>query len=340
MGESKKSETDVLPGKGTATLSGAERAAALLLAIGLPKAGEIVQEFDPDEVRQIARTASKLGTVTDDDISDLVAELTRTFESEASLSGSEAFAEQLLLSVLPEDMAAEFMAEVRGSPGPEVWKKLAELPPEKLGAILSDEHPQVAAFVVAQLSTEQAAKVLLTMKYEDQAAISQRMIVSRVPPEHVLKLLEKRLADRLKEMDKAMIAEGASRLGKILNRFEPEEANPILEDIDEFDPEIAKAVRQKLFRFQDLARLDIADLRQIVEALDTDQLVVALSDVAPEFRETILSALYARARRVVEQELGAIGNVDAKNATEVRRNIAGIALEMAEQGTIRLKNDD
>ncbi|MBE7220712.1 MAG: flagellar motor switch protein FliG, partial [Caulobacteraceae bacterium] len=259
------------------TLSGPEKVAALLLAMGKPLASRLLKHFDPAELKTITRSAAALGAVPITALEDLVEELAQQFSRGVDLRGTAAEVEHLLGGVLPPEQVAEIMSDVLGSSNSSTWVRLSGLPEADLAAYVGKEHPQTAALILARLTPEAAAKTLAILPRESRNALTRRMLALRPVSDATIKILENKLRDDLLNgppRDAAGNTRG--RVADILNRMEPEQAEEVLSSIAEVKPVDAAALRSKMFSFNDVVGLPPKAKSVLFDRVPTEQITMAL----------------------------------------------------------------
>src|SRR6185436_20983234 len=85
------------------TLSGAEKAAVLLLALGDEHGSPIWNLLDDDEVREVSQIMSSLGTISSGLVEGLLVDFVSRMSSTGSLMGSYDSTERLLTKFLPKE---------------------------------------------------------------------------------------------------------------------------------------------------------------------------------------------------------------------------------------------
>ena len=320
-------------------LNGPEKVAALLLAMGKPLASRLLKHFDPGELKIITRSAAALGAVPISALEALVEELAQQFSRGVDLRGTAAEVEHLLGGVLPPEQVAEIMSDVLGNSNSSTWVRLSGLPEKDLAAYVGKEHPQTAALILARLTPEAAAKTLALLPRELRNVLTRRMLALRPVSEATVRILETKLRDDL--LNGATRDAGGStqaRVADILNRMEPEQAEELLRTIGESKPADAAALRAKMFSFNDVVNLPARSKSVLFDRIASDQVVMALRGTDAGFRDVVLSARGARARRLVENELNAAGG-SAKEIAAARRAISATVLQLAAAGEIELGGD-
>ena len=317
-------------------MTGAEKVAALLLAMGKPLASRLLKHFDPSELKTITRSAAALGAVPMEAIEELVEELAAQFSRGVDLRGTAQEVEHLLGSVLPADQVAEIMAEVLGNSNSSTWVRLSGIPDKDMAAYLAKEHPQTAALILSRLTPEAAAQALMAVPRELRNVLTRRMLTLKPVSEATVRMLETKLRDDLlynAERDTAKKTQ--ARVVDILNRMNPDQAEDVLGSLEEVKPTEAALLRAKMFSFADIATLSVKARSVLLDKVASEKIVIALKGTDAVFRDAILSALGARARRLVENELNS-NKGSAKEVAAARKEISTLVLELITRGEIEL----
>jgi flagellar motor switch protein FliG len=322
-------------------LSGREKAAALLLAMGKPLATRILKHFDEEEIRDLARSAALLGTVPRKTLDDVVEEFTDQISVGTDLRGSIGEAQNLLTGIVSDEQLAEIMSDVRGDYTRGVWPRLSQMSEVPVAQYLQKEHPQVVAFVLSKAAPPLAAAVLEILPSDLRNEIMRRMLSMKHVMDVPLKLLETILADEL--LRKAARNAGQdihARIANIINRMKREHSDEVFEVLNEFRPKEAEKVKALLFTFDDLIRLTPEAVMKVFEQIPAERTILALHGADPKLGELILSALGARNRRMIEQELTGGSTPPQREVLKARRTIADQVLQMSERGLIDLHPDE
>ena len=172
-----------------AALTGTEKVAVLLLALGKERAANLLRKFDAEELKLLTRSAADLRPVRMSDLETLVEEFAQTFSNGVGFAGTVTEVKNLLSDVMTEEQFAEVMAEapVREEP---VWERIAELRPDTLRGYLGKEHPQTAAFILSRVDSGLAANVISTFAAEARNSLLCRMVAIKGVAEDAAKALE------------------------------------------------------------------------------------------------------------------------------------------------------
>jgi flagellar motor switch protein FliG len=302
--------------------------------MGKPLASRLLKHFDPVELKMVTRSAAALGAVPIESLEMLVEELAGEFSKGLDLHGTASEIEHLLGSVLPPEQVAEIMADVLGNSNSSTWVRLSGLPENDLAAYISKEHPQTASLILSRLTPEAAAKTLAILPRDSRNALTRRMLAQRPVSEPTIRILETKLRDDLL-INPVRDKEGAtqSRIADILNRMDPEHAEDVLTSIAEVKPVDAAVLRSKMFSFADIVSLSAKARSLLLERVATEQVTIALKGTDDVLREAVLSAMGARARRLVENELKNDGGTP-KEVAAARKAISSTVLDLIALGEI------
>jgi flagellar motor switch protein FliG len=317
--------------------SGAEKVAILLLAMGSPLGSKVLQSFDPEEVKRVSQSASSIGPVETADLEKLIDEFARHFTRAAGFGGDAREVQALLEQAFPAEQLNSIIADPVAPQKEPVWNRLGAAVENTLVPYLLDEHPQAAAFIVSKLDPNTAAKILALLPRQLRDSVARRLLKIADVSEVASAIAEDCLRDDLHaKAPTGEAKEGRARVATLINKMEREHADGILESMANVDPEEAKALRLLLFSFEDIAKIDQKARLVLFDKVPTDRLAPALKATEPAFRELILSSLGARARRMIEAELGNVAGEVTREVTAARRAIADIALDLAAKGEISL----
>src|SRR5258708_5827263 len=175
------------------TLSGAERAAVLLLALGDEHGAPIWKSLDDEEVKEVSQIMSTLGTVSSSVIEGLLIDFVSQMSSTGSLLGSYDSTERLLQKFLPKERVGTVMEEIRGPAGRTMRDKLGNVNEQVLANYLKNEYPQTVAVVLTKIKSEHAARVLGALPEEFALEVVTRMLRMESVQKDILDKVEQTL---------------------------------------------------------------------------------------------------------------------------------------------------
>ena len=323
---------------GERALSGPEKAAALLLMIGKPPAARLLKQFDEPDLRAVARAAAALGVISATTLDRLVDEFVADFSAGADLLGDAGQVKGLLADALPPEQIADILGvESPEAAPPDVWRSLAQAPETAIIALLMAERATTATYILSKLDPAVATKVIAALPRDRRnTALCGLSSPFEVTP-LAARLIEEAVGQALKQAPKsAGEADGASRLAGIINGLDPEEAEDAMRALEQARPKDAAIVRTMLFSFNDLPKLPERARALLFDRASIDIVVMALRGTDADFRNSVLSSMPSRGRRLVEGELSSGASAPPRDIAKARREIADIVLGMASRNEIEL----
>lgn len=323
-------------------LSGPHRIAALMLSI-LPLdrelVGKLLKRFDQDELALIAHSASQLGSISANQITSLMEEFAKKLQIGPNIVGNEMEAKNLVGAVLPEGEVVNFFSPPVADEDTTIWSKLSTIGEEALFARIGQEPPQILAYILNNLPSEMTAGYLQGTPTELSADIVGRIVTLNKASSAAIEVLEEKLGEFVHAMSEQ--DEGREqKIADVLNQMDVEFMTPIMEKLRDTMPEDVKKIQKSLFDFSDIVKLPAKARSILFEIVPTEQTILALQDAESEIREATLSALGARTRRMIEQELNADTQVPQKDIVAARKSIANTALDMMRKGEIQIEDDE
>jgi flagellar motor switch protein FliG len=337
---SSKNMSNALPAKRdeSVPLSAVDKVTALLLTLSKPSADVIIKKFDNQEIRLVGHSVSALPPVSEEVVEQIIEELCAALETSDTLVGSANSVQHLFAGVVSEDQISDIVAEVSGTTLERVWVRLNDVKDERIAEFLAGEQPQVATVVLSRLDSSKAASILEKLSSEQRADLSRRLLTLRPTTEAAMQLVAERLRDALFAEAAAESEDNKpAKLAAILNKLEREQIEEIISRIRESDPDQAERVKGYVFTFDDIADMDSEDRARLMDEVPAERVVMALREADPTIVELVLQTLSPRSRRIVEAELAAEARVAPQAISEARRWIAVLALSMAERSLIRLR---
>lgn len=321
------------------SMSGAEKVAVLLLALGKPRAAKVLKRFDPDDLKILTQLAGDLAPIDASDLEGLVEEFAQKFSSGINFVGTEREVKNMLSDVMGEDLAG-VMSDEQEEPGeaPErIWDKIAKVKDETLRAYLGKEHPQTAAMILSRIDPGLAAKIVASFPAQQRNALLIRMLGIKKVADDAARAVELAIAEDL--LAKSSSGSHAG-IADILNRLDKTQSDDLLKNLAEVRPDDAKTLKGMMFTFVELVNLPAKARTLLLDQVPIERLVAALTGTDSAFQGAILSSLAARSRRMVEAELQGGGSANERDVADARRAIVDTVLKMMAKGEIAMPEPD
>jgi len=321
----------------TSALSGAQKCAILLLLLEEAQAAELLRRMSAAEVRAVGEamlTVAEIDPVAVDAVLDEFLARTRGVEA-LDAQGREARAR---LSLALGSPRAERVIEEIGPPAAIVrFAQLDWLDAATVAMLLTTEHPQAVAVVLAHLPEARAALVLDGLAEPVQADVVQRLATLGPVPPAEIGVLEAALESRLMTLTRAQGSKrlaGAAFTARLVTLSSQQQV--LLEALKATDPDLAASIAEQSFVFDDIARLAPRELQLVLRETDQAMLTLALKGAAPRLRELVLSAMSSRAADQLRDELAESGPVKKADVAAAQAEISALVRRLGESGAIMM----
>jgi flagellar motor switch protein FliG len=318
-------------------LTGPQKAATLMLALGEEQAAKIFGRLHEDEIRDLSLAMAALGNVGAEMVEEVVREFRTQLGQAGHLVGSYESTERLLLKTLPKERVMQIMEEIRGPAGRTMWDKLGNVNEAVLANYLKNEYPQTVSVVLSKVRPDHAARVLALLPEGFAMEVVMRMLRMETVQKEALEGVERTL--RMEFMSN--LARGSRRdahevMAEIFNNLDRAAEGRILAALEERSRESAEKIRALMFTFDDLQRLDTQGVQALLRAVPKDKLTLALKGASETLRDMFFRNLSERASKLLKDDLAALGPVKLRDVDEAQAAIVAMAKDLAAQGQIQI----
>lgn len=325
-------------------VSGRQKAAILMLALGEEQSSKLLSTMYPDEIKDISIAMAQLGSVHASVVEELCLEFSRTIGQQGNLVGSLASTERLLHRALPPDRAAQIMEEIRGPAGRTMWDKLGNVKEEVLANYLKNEYPQTVAVVLSKVKPDHAGRVLTLLPDSFAIEVIMRMLRMESVQRDVLDGVEQTLRlEFMSNLASSSQRDSHEMMADIFNSLDRQSESRFVAALEERNREAADRIKALMFTFDDLQRLTSANVQILLRSVEKDKLPVALKGASDKLRELFFSNLSERAGKMLREDMEALGPVKLRDVDDAQAAIVTLAKDLAAQGTIEIsegKNDE
>src|SRR5437868_6138984 len=318
-------------------LTGPKRAAILMLALGEQYGGKVWALLDDDEVRELSIHMSTLGTVEADVVEDLLLEFVSRMSASGALMGTFDATERLLTQYLPAERVVGIMDEIRGPAGRNMWEKLSNVPEEVFANYLKNEYPQTIAVVLAKLKPEQAAKILAVLPEQLGLDVVNRMLRMEAIQKNVIEHLEATLRKEfMSSLSRSRRRDSHEMMADIFNSFDRQTETRFMSALELLNADSADRIKNLMFTFDDLAKLDSGSAQTLMRSIDKDKLAIALKGASETVREFFLKNMSSRAAKMLTDDMEALGPVRLRDVDEAQSALVNMAKDLAAKGEITI----
>jgi flagellar motor switch protein FliG len=318
-------------------LSGPERSAVLMLALGEEHGNQLWSMMDEDEIKEVSQLMSNLGTVNAAVVEKVLVEFVSQMSATGSLMGSYEATERLMGRIMPADKVASIMEEIRGPAGRTMWDKLANVNETVLANYLKNEYPQTVAVVLSKIKPEHAARVLGALPEEFALEVVQRMLRMESVQKDILDKVEKTLrVEFMSNLARTAKRDAHEHMAEIFNNFDRQTESRFLTSLEERSRDSAERIKALMFTFEDLGKLDPGSIQTLLRGVEKDKLGLALKGATDTLRDVFFSNMSERAGKILREDMEAMGPVRLKDVDEAQMRMVNIAKDLASKGEIMI----
>ena len=321
-------------------LSRVQKLAALLVILGPDAAAQVLRAFEPQEVEDVCGEMAKFTMVGQ----ELQAEILREFSEVAvqagtSVRGGVDVTRATLEKAIGLFKATEILSRVapmRSSVA--AIQEIVDMESRQIYNLIRYEQPQTVALILSYTGADKAAEVLAFFQAEQREKILERIAtLAPTPVEIVEKVVEVLVAKRGISHTRALNTTGGIKTAAdLLNAMDKDQGKAILGSIEERNPELGQAIRQKMFTFEDLANLDPAMLQRILREVDMRELALALKSASDKLKVKLLACITKRAAETVQEEMNFMGAVRLRDIESAQLRVIDAVRRLETEGGVDL----
>ena len=319
-----------------ARLSGPEKAAVILLALGEEHAN-VWQSLDEEEIKEVSQAMASLGTVSAAAVEDLMVEFVSGMSGAGAIMGSFEQTQRLLAAMMPEDKVNNLMEEIRGPAGRTMWDKLGNVNEAVLANYLKNEYPQTVAVVLSKIKSEHAARVLAALPEDFALECVMRMLRMEPVQREILDKIEQTLrTEFMSNLARTSKRDSHEMMAEIFNAFDRQTEARFITALEERNREAAERIRALMFVYEDLSKLDPGGIQTLLRAVEKDQLALALKGASDSLREMFFSNMSERAAKIMREDMESMGPVRLRDVDQAQMAMVQVAKDLANKGEIML----
>jgi len=317
-----------------------QKLAGLLIVLGTESAAQILKNLDAHEMEQVSEEMSKLTFITQ----ELRQELLREFSEMAVQAGTAALGGPTYTKTVLEKSIGLFRASDiigRVSPAPipvGAMRQIVETDLRQLFNMLKEEQPQTVALVASYLAPEKTSQLLALFPDAARDRIVERLATLGPTPVEVVETIVEVLSQKTNVKSTRALNQtgGVKTAADVLNAMARNLSDPVLSELDQRNPQLCQAIRQKMFTFEDLITLERSELQKIMREVDMRDLAVALKNASAKLKATLLGSISKRAAETVNEEISFLGSVKKKDIEAAQLRVVESVRRLESEGEIEI----
>jgi flagellar motor switch protein FliG len=323
-------------------LSEVEKSAVVMLSIGEEAAAEVMRHMTQLEINLLSVAMARISNVSKTEVTEVFQEFIDLMLQETSIGiGAEAYVRDVLEQALGSEKAERLAGRLKQGDYFAGIEAVQLQDPRVLAEMIKSEHPQIVAMIFAYMEPEQADALIQYLPPELVEQVIPRLAtLDAIPPAAIRELndsIEDLLAGETQQM--RVTVGGVSMAAKILNRIDTQRVETILAQIGTVDPELAQAIQNSMFVFEDLMRLDDRNFQILLRSVDQKLLASALKGADARLLDKVMKNLSQRSAEMLREEISSRGPMRVVEIDAAKREIVATAQRLEREGTIVLPTD-
>jgi flagellar motor switch protein FliG len=320
-----------------------QKIAILLMKFGEDTTATIFAHMDTATISEVSKAIVTSSTLSASIVNAVFSEFYAIFQSQKYISsGGLSYAKEVLYKSLDPKQAQLILDKLtRDLQNHKNFNYLDKIRPQQLATFIGNEHPQTIALVLAYMDYNAAAETLNFLPDDQRAEISIRMAnLGDISPE-IIRKVSVVLEGKLEALSTYKVEVGGARaVAEIFNRLGQKNSKSTLTYIEQVDEGLATEIKELMFTFEDIVKLDNNGIRELLKEVDKKDLSLGLKSASEDLKQKILSNMSQRAAETFVEEMQFLGAVKVKDVESSQRRIVEKIQELAEKGTIQMGEED
>jgi flagellar motor switch protein FliG len=321
-----------------------EKAAILLLSFDEDVAAQVMSNLRPSEIRRLGKYMSRISSIPGETLNSVAREFCSfSREKGGMIAVPEDSTKNIVTKALGEKGADELLQDVANSAAGDnpIIDKLRDVDPKLLVDFTKTEHPQTIALILAHLSPDQAAQILDNFSPEMQYEITRRMATLKSVPHELLEVIAKTLENEIVVgVTTGQEIGGVRMIAEVLNKMGRASESAIMQAMEDAEPELAAAIRNLMFTFDDILRLDDRSLQEILREVKSEDLARAMKLVDEGMREKFYKNMSKRGAEMLKEDIELMPPTRLSEVEASQRAIIDIAKRLEAEGRIMISRSD
>ena len=317
---------------------GITKSAMLLLTLGEDEAAEVLKHLGPREVQKLGAAMAALKSVPRDKVEEVVNEFYEETQRGAPVVADEEYIRGMLTKALGDDRAANLISRILQGGDTAGIESLKWMDAATVADLVRNEHPQIIATILVHLEFDQAGDILKHFTDRLRNDVILRIAtLDGVQPVALQELNEAltRVLSGSSNVKKAAMG-GVRTAAEILNFVGTAHETAIIDNVREYDPDLAQKIIDEMFVFDNLIDVDDRGIQLLLREVQSESLILALKGANEAMREKVFKNMSQRAAEMLREDLESKGPVRLSEVEREQKEILKIARRLADEGQIQL----
>jgi flagellar motor switch protein FliG len=319
-------------------LAGPEKAAIFLALIGEDLAGAIAAELQEKELVMLRQGVHRMAQIETEHIDEVFEETCRVVKkANIFAEGTNDYLQRVLTKAMGPEKAAAILGRIFTEESDESYgiDTLHEMDGKTLAQFLRDEQPQTIAFILAHLYPAHAGEVFSMLSEEKQSEVAFRITRLGGTSPGAIEEVSKILRNEVRQVQGKQLG-GVRPVAEIMNFVDNATEERVMTGLGEYEPDLADRIRQLMFTFEDLAKVDDPSMQVLVREIEKDKWVMAMRTASPGLKKKMFGNMSDRAGALLKEEIENMGPVRLRDVEATQRDILDRARQLEAEGKVHL----
>ena len=319
------------------TMSGAQKAAAVIVSLGVDKASHLYQYMEPEDVEQITLEVAKLGYLDADSTEAVLNEYYQMcMTNKAVTEGGLEYAKTVLEKAFGAQAASSLLDKVTKSLKNREFAFMNKAGEKDLFTALQNERPQTIALVLSYVEPDKAAAVVAQLDPETQVKVVERIALMDSASPTAVKIIEAEMSNKFANIFSSSNVQvgGIDFVADVMNNVDRVSEKSIFDGLTMYDAVLADEIRKRMFVFEDIITMDDRSVQRFVRDCDTHDLVLALKSATSELANKLFKNMSTRMAESIKDDLEITTNVRMKDVDDAQQRIVGVIRDLEAKNEI------
>lgn len=325
--------------RAVSTLSGPEKAAIFIALVGEELATSLCGELQEKELVMLRQGVHRMSQITPEDIDEVFEDACRHLKkANIFAEGSSDYLQRVLGKAMGPEKASAVLSRIfQEDSGDDTYgvDVLHEMDAKTMAQLLQEEHPQTVAFILAHLYPAHAGEVFGLMPEDKQAEVAFRITRLGSTSPGAIEEVSKVLGNEIRQVQGKQVG-GVRPIAEILNFVDNATEARVMDGLTELEPELSERIRQLMFTFEDLGKVDDQSMQVLIREVEMGKWVTSMRTASPNLKKKIFGNMSERAGALLKEEIGSTGPVRLRDVEAAQREVIDLARRLESEGKVVL----
>ncbi len=316
-----------------------QKSALLVIVLGEDYSSKVLSHLPKQEIEAISKEIAFMKTVDPVIMRAVIDEFYKMLKAKEYISaGGLEYAKDVLIKTLGPEEARKIIDKlVKIMESSYGFEYLENIDPKQLVKFIQNEHPQTIAIILSHLDQSTASEVMSLLPKELQADVALRVASLENVSPAIIKHVSEILESKMENVSGSNVELGGIRkVSEIINRMGRVESKALIDAIAENNPDLASQIRDMMFVFDDIIKLNDSDMQELLKHVDKKDLIMAMKGASDELKDKFFGNMSSRAADTLKEELEFLGAVKVKDVEKAQKIIVDVVRKLDEEGVISI----